>query len=444
MRGIIENIIENIKKKKISEYEVFLVRRRSNLIEIKDRELEFLKSSEGVGISLRIINNGRLGFSYSMSIESTAINIMIDRAIEVSKNSDRDIYLCIPCKLSYPPLDIEIYDDKILTISNHEKKEKGLILEDEALSYDNRVKKVRKGTIEDVYRDIFIKNSNDIDINYKTSNFSCSIMVIAEDGNDSEIGYDYQSSCFYDELDVKDIGRSASRKAVEMLGGRKIKTSKLPVILDNYVASEFLGIISSSIFADNIQKGKSILKDKIDTEVFSNLINIYDDGIYPKAVGSSPYDDEGVVKRRKKIVSSGVLKDFLYDNYTAKKDNRESTGNSIRNDIKSPPNIGISNLYIENGLYDRNEIIKDINKGILVTDIMGVHTADTISGDFSFGASGLFIENGNISFPVKGIAISGNIFRLFKSVVNIANDIRFFGRIGSPSLLISEISISGE
>jgi PmbA protein len=171
-------------------------------------------------------------------------------------------------------------------------------------------------------------------------------------------------------------------------------------------------------------------------------VDIIDDGTMEWKTGTSPVDDEGVPSRNKTLISQGILNGYIHNTYTAKKDGIASTGNAVRHSSKSLPGVGATNLFIKSGAKSQLEMIKSLPKGILILGAMGVHTANPISGDFSVGISGLWIENGRALYPVKEAVISGNILELFNRVEEIGNDLRFYGSIGSPSLLIGDMDIS--
>jgi PmbA protein len=216
------------------------------------------------------------------------------------------------------------------------------------------------------------------------------------------------------------------------------------------VASEFLSLLAHSFFADQVQKGKSPLKGKRGEKFFSPLLTIADDGLYLKGISTAPFDGEGMPSQRTVLVAQGELTHYLYDRYWANRENlfslgprAESTGNSRRHGIKSPPGVGISNFFIDPGNIGIPKLLEGFLHGIVVEEVMGLHTVDPISGDFSLGCSGDWIDRGQKVHPVKSIAIAGNLFDLFRRVIGVGEDLRFFGGVGAPSLLIDEVLISG-
>jgi PmbA protein len=214
--------------------------------------------------------------------------------------------------------------------------------------------------------------------------------------------------------------------------------------LENRVVIDLLGAWASSFFGENVYKGKSLLKGKINEAVASPRIQLVDDGLYPRGMGSAPFDDEGTPQARTILVKDGVLVSYLFDEYWSKKAGSEPTGNSFRSHIASPPTTSVSNLFIDTGASSPEQLLGDMDSGLFITEVMGAHTIDPVSGEFSLGASGIWIREGKTVFPLKGVTISGTIYELFSAVEELGDDLRFLGRIGAPSLLVKEILVSGQ
>jgi PmbA protein len=348
-----------------------------------------------------------------------------------------------------PPL--PIFDETLEGIPEEAKIEKAKLLEKTAQSVDpRRIKKVRKASYEEALSQITLINSNGLQFSYPSSIVSISVTAVAEESGESEVGWDFDFSHFLNDLDVDRVGREAGRKALERLGGKRIPSGVYPILLRNDVASEFLSLLAHSFLAEQVQKGKSRLKGKKGERFFSPLLSIVDDGLYPKGISSSPIDGEGVPSQQTLLVTQGEVSGYLYDRYWARRESLsslgsgvESTGNSRRPNIESPPGIGISNLFVKPGKHSSSNLLKDFHQGVVIEEVMGLHTVDPISGDFSLGFSGGWIEKGERTYPIKSVAVAGNLFQLFQNVVGLGEDLRFFGRIGSPSLLIEGLEISG-
>ncbi len=426
------------------EAEVYMRKSKNLSVDVKEQKIDTLESAMTIGYSLKIIRDSRLGFSYSTNPDE--INAVAEKAIEASKYSEPDDYLGLPIKPEQLS-NVKIFDDFIVSLSERDAIDRVLLIESCALKEDKRIKKIRKASGSFSINNTYIANSHDINAHYSSTICFAHITAIAEQGDESQMGWDYEGSRFLKNISFEQIGRNAAKRAVQLLGARKITSVKGYCLLDNSVASEFLSILSAALSAESVQKNKSMFAGKLGKLVLNHKLNIVDNGLLDGKPGSKPIDDEGVSTTSKALIQKGVLNSFLYNTYTAKKDGVKSTGNAVRGGFASIPSVGPTNLYLDFTSEDHatnfEGLIKIMNKGFYVTETMGMHTANPISGEFSVGASGLWVENGEIKYPVKEAVISGNIIDLFKNIAQIGDDIRFYGNIGSPSLLVEGVDISG-
>jgi PmbA protein len=428
---------------KIGQYEIYFSEVESTTIEIKDQQIDCFASAQRKGLSLRVLQDDRLGFSYCTDLSDTSLDHVITNAVTSAKNTSPEEYHSFPDVSSEQLPTIEVFDNSISIIPKDEKINKVKGLEKAARSYDKRITKVRKAAYQEIKAKEYLINSNGLSLSHQGTFFSCYIELVAEEKGDSQMGWDFDFSRFYENLDVTKIGKSASSKALNLLGAKSIPSFRGPVIFDNSVSCQFLGVLAPSFLAESVQKNKSMLKGRKNDKVFSDCIDVIDDGIYPGGAATKPFDGEGVTRRTTSLIKNGVLENFLYDTYCARKDKTYSTGNSSRGSIKTPPRVGKTNLYIKKGKESFDDLTSEMDKGLLVNEVMGMHTADPISGDFSVGVNGFLLEKGKKQIPVKGIAISGNIMTLFSRVIGVGSDLRFFDSTGAPSLLIEEMDISG-
>ena len=436
-------ILKEAQSKNVQETEVYMVSSTSTSIEIKDQKVDSFELAKDKGIGLRVIADGACGFSYSNDFSKKIIKSLTEEAITSAKNTTPDKFRSFPKPVKEYP-SVNCFDKGLSKISVEEKIEKTKLMEKTARDFDRRIVNVRKCSYEDTMYEVAILNSHGLQYTNKGTHSSCSITLIAQENETMETGWEMDFSRGFKNLDFEKVGREAARRGIEMLGAKHVETKKAPVLLDPYVGMEFLSVFASSLSADNVQKGKSMLAGKISEQVASPNITIVDDGLLPEGIGSSPADGEGVPMQRTILIESGILKGFLYDLYTAKKDNTSSTGNGSRGGFKDTPHVGVSNFYIEKGTLSREKIISEIDEGLLIKEVMGLHMANPISGDFSLGVSGLWIKGGKVAFPVRGVVLSGNMLDLFKSIEKLGADLRFFGRMGSPTLLVREMNISGK
>jgi len=439
---IVDSLVKMLKRR-VDDWEIFYSSQNGISIEVKDARVDAFKVSSSEGVGLRIIKDKRIGFSFTSFLAKDPLNELVESAITGSKGVTADEFLCLPLPKNAAAEKPVLFDSTLAKISEEDKIQKAINLEKTAKDFDRRVTKIRKaGYSESFFRTRFVSSAG-IDVDNSATFVSSSVTVVAEEKGEAQMGWEMDMSHFVKDVNVESIGRDAAKRAVDMLGARTIKTVKCPVLIENIIVSEFLELIAPSFYADNVSKGKSLLKGKKGTKVFNEKVTIWDDGLLLNGWGTSLYDGEGVPRQKTCLVDRGMCAGFLYDTYWAKKAGASSTGNAARHNFKSFANIGISNLYLEGGNMDFNGLLSNMGNGFLLTNILGAHTANPITGDFSFGASGFWIEGGNISYPVRGAAISGNMLLLFSKVEAVGSDVRFLGNIGAPGLIIGEMEISG-
>ncbi|MDA8433021.1 MAG: TldD/PmbA family protein [Nitrospiraceae bacterium] len=437
-----EEVVASAVRSGADEAEVFIRSSKGLSVEIKDQGVETLKSSSGFGYSVRVIRDGRLGFSYST--DPAACGSVVREAIAAARSSDPDSCLGLPG--AGTPSEVKVYDPLIAELGEDEAIRSVMLLEKAVFEEDPRIVRTRKASGFFGLYETAIANSQGVNVVYSSTSCSGQVSAVAEEKGESQIAGEYDASCFLRDVSFETIGAGAARRAVQLLGSRKIDGCRAAVILDNSVAVDFLDIIASSLSSEAVQKGKSLLAGKIGRKVISPVVTVADNGLLPGRLGSGPVDDEGVASRETELVAGGVLVSYLYNTYTARKGGVTSTGNASRGGFSSLPSVGPSNLYLKAvslaDVVGVSRMIGSLDKGLVVFDAMGVHTANPVSGDFSIGVTGLWVEKGEIRYPVREAVISGNILGLFGNIDAVGDDLRFYGSTGSPSLLIRGVDIS--
>ncbi len=424
-------LISKSKKMGADEVEIVYSKGTSTSIEVYNQAVETFDSSKTSGIGIRVIKDKRLGFAYTSNLEQ--VDDTIEQAIANSKSTAPDEFNLLPTHKTIPIFKEKIFDPKINKVSTQEKIDFAMKIEKTAHDFDKRIKKTQNISYSDSEYEVEIANSNGLNLKYKGNHCSAAGDVIAEEDGSAEDGFGFDVNLKWDKLDAQKIGEEAAKNAVRNLGAKPIPAQKINLILEPKIAVQILGIIAGMVGAEAVQKGKSLFMGKLGQEVCSKLITIEDNGRLKDAIGSAPFDGEGVATQKTIVIEDGILKSYLYNTYTAAKDKVKSTGNASRS-YSSVPSIGSTNIFIKPG----KELIKVSPKYLLVTRLMGLHTINPISGDFSVGAVGLLGDQ-----PVRGITIAGNLFNLLKKIEAVGSDLRWFGSIASPTLLVSDISISG-
>ena len=440
------DLLKSALDKKADSFEIFLSLDNGVVAEVKDGEVDSFKLRSNLGVGIRTLSGGRAGFGYSSLLDPFALTDMTDKALSGS------LELPIDTNLSFPKLGegsvasfdaSDLYDSTIGEGDGSGGVECARVIEESARASDERIKKVRGATYSEGSKSTRLVNSNGVDSHYYSTFFSGSISVVAEEAGESQMGWEINMGHKRTDVDPVSVGKSAAKRATESLGASKAKSARCPAVMENLVAMELLQAFSGALLGDNVSKGKSMLKELMGKDVVNKSINIIDDGLLKGGWASSATDGEGVARQKTELIKEGRLSSFLYDSYWGKISGAQSTGNSSRNSYKGVLSIGASNLYIEPGERGLDELIKTMHSGFFITELMGVHTINTITGEFSLGAQGFLVEGGQIKHPVRGMAISGELLALFSRVEEVGSDLRFIGGSGAASLLLSELDISG-
>lgn len=437
-----ERAVGQAKKLGAHQAEVFLNNDKQLSIDVRDGQVETMKLAEERGLGVRLLIDGKIGFAFTSDLSPEAVEGVIEDALANAVNTSADKYRNFPgASDEYPQLDI--YDPQIASTSVERKINMAQKMEDVARAYSPQIKVIESASYQDGETEVIICNSQGVSLSYRSAFCGLYIALVAGEGDDNQTGFDLEYGLRFSHLDPDLVGKNAARRAVRMLGARPVSSQQVPVVLDPYVAAGFLGVLGPSLTGEAVQKGRSLFAGQLGRQVASEKISIIDDGTLPGGIGSSPFDGEGYPTARTALIQSGFLQGFLHNTYTAAKDGVLSTGNGTRGSFKSTPEVGTTNFFIAPGDVQAEELVKDLASGFYVTEVMGLHTANPISGDFSLGAAGIWIENGAFAQPVKGVAVAGNIMDLLKDVDGVGDDLRFIGSRGAPTLRISSMSISG-
>ncbi len=424
--------------------EIFLVRSRSRGVELRDGRLETLQENIEEGMGLRLFSEGRMGFTYSVGLDLAALEEGLSRLLEQLPHIPPDPHRVLPPPgPSGPPapegelLDESLFERPIEAELGRLKK-----LEAAVLRCDPLVKRVISAGYGESLEEICVVNSLGVRACERGSHCSASVSAAAEGQGELQISYGSESGRFYRELDFERLARETAFRASSLIGSRKLPTGRRSVLFDPWVAGEMLELIAGLLSADEVQRGKSLLKGRLGQRIASPQVTLIDDPLKPGGVASSRFDAEGVPTRRKTMIDGGVLREYFYDTYTAHKDGVSSNGSAGRASFKGLPGPGSSNFLLVPGAMKREALLADTRDGILVLDIMGMHTADPVSGEFSVGVSGIAVQDGVLAGGVRGAMLSGNVLELLGRVDAVADDLRFHGSVGSPTFRVADLTVA--
>ncbi len=430
------DVVSEWSRGRVEAFEMFALVKEGLKIEKKDGRLETFQPYQEEGIALRVINRGALGFAYTADLSPETILKTAHQALEMANLLESEPQLSFPFPEACPDLRTECPR----RLSPEEALARLESVESTAFAFDPRVKRLQEVGVRDQEVEIFLANSSGLQYSWRQRSYSLVAVVVAEEANEQQMGWEWQSAISPEDLAPEKIGREAAYRAVSRLKAKTMASTKTNVLFPPHIAVDLLELVSQAFCGDRVLKGKSPFAGKIGQRIFSSAVNILDHGLLKKGLETRPFDDEGVPQREKYLVRGGELEGFLFDHYWGQKSGQGSTGNARRGHFKAPPSVSPTNLFLSPHPQDP----KTWREGRVfeVLEVLGMHTANPISGDFSVGVTGLFWE-GKEAQPVAGMALSGNVFELFNRVEAVGNDLTFYGSIGAPSILVSEMDLAG-
>lgn len=413
--------------------------------EVRMRALETLQDAGSRRVGLRVLAGKQVGSAHTSDLSIAGIHQMVESALNVAAISMQDPFADLPdiSELGALTADLQLYSDDIFSIDTQARIQEALETEEAALSFDPRITNSEGASFGAYTSERVFANSRGFLGSYRTSGCSIRTTPVARQGDAMERDFWYSSARSHSKLDSPSaVGRRAAERTVRRLGARKIPTQKVPVIFDSVTARSLLGNIFDALEGDAIYRKASFLAGKLGQRVASENVTVIDDGTLPGLFGTSPFDDEGVPTRRTVVIDRGVLQSYLLNSYTARKLGLRTTGNAARG-VTGNAGVGHGNFYLQKGERPPEEVIRGIRRGLYVTELIG-HGVNVVTGDYSRGAAGLWIENGELAYPVSEITIAANLRQMLLDVEAAGSDLEFRGSVASPTLLIREMTVSGQ
>ena len=439
-----ENIVKRALKYGADEAEAYLENRRDFELSVRNGDVETVRQATTKGIGLRVFKENKPGFSYTSDFSEQSLEEFTKKTVQLSLVAEPEPWNGLPDFKKGKIHDLDLYDPTISEIEYEKKINIAKEVERIALAYDKRITKTDGGYFGDNESEIIIVNSKGISYSCKTTGFNLRVEVIAGEGSDMQRGSWGSSKRHFKDLDtIENVAKKAAKEAVEKLGAKPVSTQKVPVVFDRYALGRFWWGILGSMDGDRVYKKTTFLAEYLNKPVASELITISDDPTIPRHISSVPFDGEGNITRKNILIDKGILKMFIYDTITARKAGVNVNTMAVRHRYITTPWSYYINVVVENGKVSREKIISEIKNGFYVKGLIGRGTNST-TGNFSIGASGFWIENGEISFPVDGVTLGGNTLDMLKNIEAVANDLDIRGSINSPSFKIAEVTIGGK
>lgn len=416
------------------EAEVYLEKEDKIEVNVQNQKVDFAKETSSYGLGIRVIKEGKMGFAHTTDLSK--LEKTVKNAVFNAKCNEADPNFCFATQSKYPQV-YEIFDSKIRDLDITEAVDFAKIMVQTAIDKECQP---TAGGVQAVYYTTEIANSEGVNAKDKSTYFSGYISVNISDGDGVSTAHESDASRYQD-LDPEKISMEASQLARNSRGGKSIETADLNVLLERDAAASLIFTLTNAFNADNVQRGRSIFADKVGKQVLSSSLNIYDDGTLKKGLNSSISDGEGSPSQKTVLIKNGVLKNFIYDLYTARKSEVQSTGNGMRSSFADTPSVGLSNLIMD---FNERKEMSEIENGLMVKDLLGAHTANPISGDFSVEAMNAFkIENGEVAYPVKKAMLSGNIFEAFSQAWATSTEAKQIGPFILPPIVVSKLRVVG-
>ena len=429
---------------RVDDIEISLSGDKSFSVSISKQNIESFKYADSLGLGIRIVKEGKVGYAYTEEMTESAFERIVDEAIANSElvESREPAVIANHPEVKEPPA---IFNPELEKVNVAEKIELAKRLEADALALDSRIFNVPYASYSDGFSFAKIANSKGLDKETKSNYCMAYTMVLAQENEDRKSGYHYIMGRDFYALKPELIAKEAVTRAIELLNADSPATGKFPVILNNDMTASLLGTFSGIFSAKNVHDGKSLLKDRIGEVIASKGVTIVDDGLHPDGFSTAPFDSEGYPTQRTVLVEKGVLKSYLHNTTTALVDEEKSTGNGSRS-YKSALSVSTTNFILEPDKISREEMISAHDTVIEIVSLQGLHSgANPVSGDFSLSAEGFLYEKG---VRIKGVAdftVSGKFFEVLKNIEMVGSDFKFnYSACGTPAILIKELDISSK
>jgi PmbA protein len=412
---------------------------------VRMRELENLKEAGSRAAGLRIVRGQRTGSSYTSDLSAEGIELLVASAIELADVTTDDPHAGLPEpeELGAIAGDLDLFSADVDTLDTEGRIALARRAEEAALSADARITNSEGASFDSFAGRHIFANSRGFAGDYRSSSCSLSVVPVAKDGESMERDFWYHSSRSLARLEPPEqIGRTAAARALRRLNPVKVATQKVPVVFEPRVAASLAENLFEAVHGMLIYRHESFLAGKLGEQVASEKFSLVDDATIPGGFGTSPFDDEGVASRRTVVLERGVLKSYLLNTYAARKLGMKTTGNASRG-LTGNAGIGHGNFFVENGVLSPERIIAGITDGFYVTELIGMGV-NIVTGDYSRGAVGLWIRNGELAFAVSEVTIAGKLQDMLMGVDEVGNDLEFRGSVAAPTLKIGEMTVGGK
>ncbi len=413
---------------------------------VRLHEVESLKESGSKAAGVRVFFGNHAASTYTSDFSREGLDQLVRSALELARITSEDPSAGLPdaAELGAIAGDLDLYYEDVYSLPTEGRIDYARRAEQAAMDADPRIRNSEGGSFDAATGRKVLANSLGFVGEYRRSYCSVSAVPIATDENGAmQRDYWFAVARSLRLLEpAEHVGRVAAQRTLRRLGARKVKTARVPVIFDPLTARSLLGHVFEAVNGDAIYRGASFLAGKLGERIAGDNVTVIDDGTMRGGFGTSPFDDEGVPTRRTVVVDNGVLKSYLLNTYTARKLELKTTGNASRG-LAGNPGIGAGNFFLQPGTRTPQQMIADVKEGLYVTEFLGFGV-NLVTGDYSRGASGLWISNGELTYPVEEITVAGNLKDMFFNIAEIGNDLEFRGSTAAPTMRVEGLTVAGE
>ena len=426
------------------QVEAFVARESETDIRVYEGEIEHFVSAQSEGIGIRVIRDGRTGFAYAGTLDERAIAEVLAEARDNVEFGTPDDWAGLAEPDGVDVVGQELWNEALAAYPTDRKIELAKELERLALAADSRIR-VDDSNYADASGESAVASTTGIRRSGRENGCYVSVSTLADDGDETQTGFGFSVGRSPDEFNLGKAAQDAADRATRLLGATKPPSKRLTVVLDPFVTAQFLGIIAGTLNGEAVIKGRSLFRDRVGDMVASPTFTLVDDPTNPLAYTATELDGEGLAARRNVLIEDGRLLGFVHSSYSARRAKTVSTANAVRGGFKGTPGVGCLALQLRPGTRSQAELVADIDDGVLVQSVSGMHSGvNPISGDFSTGASGLLITNGQVGAPVREFTIASTLQKMLLDVAEVGADIDWLPMSAAGmSLVIHDMTMSG-
>ena len=427
------------------QVEAYVVHTRDTEVQSYEAEIESLSSAETDGVGIRVISDHRQGFAFAGTLDEEVLRETLEDARDNAGFGTPDEFLGLADPDGVEPADVNIWRDELASLPTDRKVEMAIDLEKRVRAGDSRIRQVELAEYSDSILEAAVATTTGIASQWRRTACSLAAVAIAGEGDDSHTGVGYSVGRSQSELDPTKAERDAIERSTRLLGATKPKSAKLTAVFDRRITASFLGILSGTLNGETVLKGRSLFANRLGEAVAAPGVTLVEDPTDARAYGASQYDAEGLATRRTGLIENGTLQAFLYNTYAARRAGTTSTGSAVRPGFKGTAGVGCRALHLLPGERSHDEILAEIGDGILVLEVHGLHSGvNPVSGDFSVGAEGIRIRNGQPAEPVRELTIASTLQRMLLGVIAVGNDIEWLpSSAAGVTLAVADISVGG-